>query len=86
MNLGENQNSIVTLVSFKNIKVFLASDMILKDDKALKDYLGKIDILKLVHHGITESSREFLLATKPDFIVISKQECSKLFSNKLYER
>ena len=85
MNLGENQNSIVTLVSFKNIKVFLASDMILKDDKALKDYLGKIDILKLAHHGITESSCKFLLATKPDYVV-KQQECSKLFINKLYER
>ena len=86
MNFGENQNSIVTLVSFKNIKVFLASNMIVKDDKVLKDYLGKIDILKLAHLGITESSCEFLLATKPDYVVISKQECSKLFINKLYER
>jgi hypothetical protein len=47
--------------------------MILKDDKVLKDYLRKIDILKLAHHGITESSREFLLATKPDYVVISNK-------------
>ena len=47
--------------------------MIVKDDKVLKDYLGKIDILKLAHHGITESSCEFLLATKPDYVFISNK-------------
>ena len=73
MNFEENQNFIVTLVSFKNTKVFLVSDIIVKDDKVLKDYLGKIDILKLAHHGITESSCEFLLATKPDYVVISNK-------------
>ena len=73
LNLGENQNSIVTLVTYKNTKVFLASDMIVKDDKVVKDYIGKIDILKLAHHGITESSCEFLLTTKPDYVVISNK-------------
>ena len=71
LNLGENQNSIVILVKYKNTKVFLASDMIIKDDKAIKDYLGKIDILKLAHHGFSETSCEFLLRTKPDYVVIS---------------
>ena len=42
LNLGENQNSIVTLVTYKNTKVFLAADMISKDDKKIKDYLGKL--------------------------------------------
>ena len=44
LNLGENQNSIVTLLKYKNTKLFLAADMILKDDKLIKDYIGKIDI------------------------------------------
>ena len=47
MNVGENQNIIVTFVEYENTKVFLTLDMIIKDDKALKDYLGKIDILNL---------------------------------------
>jgi len=47
LNLGENQNIIVTFVAYENTKVFLTLDMIIKDDKALKDYLGKIDILNL---------------------------------------
>ena len=71
LNLGENQNSIVTLVTYKNTKVFLAADMISKDDKKIKDYLGKIDILKIAHHGYSESSYEFLSTTKPDYVVIS---------------
>ena len=55
LNLGENQNSIVTLLKYNNIKLFLASDMIAKDDQKIKDYIGKIDILKLAHHGYSES-------------------------------
>jgi len=71
LNLGENQNSIVTLVKFENIKLFLAADMIGKDDKIIKDYIGKIDILKLAHHGYSESTYEFLSTTKPDYVIIS---------------
>ena len=67
--------------------------MILKEDKALKDYLRKIDILKLAHHGITESSREFLLATKLDYVVISNKNVQNyslinymkdIFNQKIY--
>lgn len=45
--------------------------MIAKDDKVIKDYIGKIDILKLAHHGYSESSYEFISTTKPDYVVIS---------------
>ena len=71
LNLGENQNSIVTLLKYNNIKLFLAADMIAKDDQKIKDYIGKIDILKLAHHGYSESSYHFLSTTKPDYVVIS---------------
>ena len=71
LNLGENQNSIVTLLKYKDTKLFLAADMISKDDQKIKDYIGKIDILKLAHHGYSESSYEFLSTTKPDYVVIS---------------
>jgi len=71
LNLGENQNSIVTLVKFENKKLFLAADMIGKDDKIIKDYIDKIDILKLAHHGYSESTYEFLSTTKPDYVIIS---------------
>ena len=71
LNLGENQNSIVVLLSYNYKRLLLAADMISKDDKNLKDYLGKIDILKLAHHGYSESSYEFLSTVKPDYVVIS---------------
>jgi len=71
LHLGENQNSIVALVKFENIKLFLAADMTSEDDIKLKDYLGKIDILKLAHHGYTDSSYEFLSTIKPDYVIIS---------------
>ncbi len=71
LNLGENQNSIVTLITYKNTKIFLAADMIWKDDRVIKDYIGKIDILKLAHHGYSESSYEFLSSARPDYVVIS---------------
>ena len=71
LKLGENQNSIVTLLKYKDTKLFLAADMISKDDKKIKDYIGKIDILKIAHHGYSESSYEFLSTTKPDYVVIS---------------
>ena len=71
LNLGENQNSIVTLLKYNNIKLFLAADMIAKDDQKIKDYIGKIDILKLAHHGFSESSYDFLSTTKPNYVVIS---------------
>ena len=67
---GENQNSIVTLINFKNTKILLASDMQSRDDKNIKDYIGKIDILKLAHHGKSESSYDFLKVTKPNYVVI----------------
>ena len=70
LNLGENQNSIVTLINFKNTKILLTADMIAKDDQKLKDYVGKIDILKLAHHGYSESSYDFLKVTMPNYVVI----------------
>ena len=70
LNLGENQNSIVTLALFKNTKIFLAADMICKDDLKIKDYIGKIDILKLAHHGYSESTYDFLKTTQPNYVVI----------------
>ena len=70
LNLGENQNSIVTLISFRNTKILLAADMIAKDDQKLKDSVGKIDILKLAHHGYSESSYDFLRVIKPNYVII----------------
>ena len=76
--MRENKNSIATLIKYKNTKVLLAADMIKKDDRKIKDYIGKINILKLAHHGFSETSPEFLRATRPDHVIIMTK---KLFSH-----
>ena len=75
--IRENKNSIVTLIKFKNTKLFLASDMIKKDDRKIKNYLGKINILKLAHHGFSETSLEFMKTVRPDFVVIMSEKLFK---------
>ena len=82
LKYGENQNSIVTLLKHGNTKVFLAADMIYQDDIKIKDYIGKIDILKLAHHGYSESSYDFLSTTKPDYVIISNNHIPA-YSNKI---
>ena len=74
LNYDENQHSIVTLINFRNTKILLASDMLAKDDKKLKDYIGKIDVLKLAHHGKSESSYDFLKVTQPNNVIISNKK------------
>ncbi len=82
LNYGENQNSIVILLKHGNTKLFLAADMIYEDDIKIKDYIGKIDILKLAHHGYSESSYDFLSTTKPDYVIISNTHIPT-YSNKI---
>ena len=74
LKIPENKYCIVTLIKFRKTKIFLASDMIEKDDKRIKDYLGKIDVLKLSHHGYSETSFDFLNITKPDYVIISNEK------------
>ena len=74
LKYGENQNSIVTLIKFRKTKILLTADMISKDDKKLKDYVGKIDILKLAHHGKSESSYEFLNVTRPRNTIVTNEK------------
>lgn len=71
LNYGENQNSIVTLIKHSSTKLLLASDMIYEDEMKIIDYIGKIDILKLAHHGYSGSSYDFLSKTRPNHIIIS---------------
>ena len=54
LNVNENEYSIFTLIKFINTKLLLIGDMISKDDKKWKDYLWKIDILKLSYHNYNE--------------------------------
>lgn len=66
----ENQNSILTLIRFKNIKIFLSSDMTKINDK-IWNYLGKIKVLKFPHHGFGDISIQYLKKLQPEYIIIS---------------
>lgn len=71
---GENVNSVVTLVEKNGTKVLLTGDMNYKvgDEKRVADEVGKIDLLKLGHHGLYKStSAYFLQKTMPDYAVVT---------------
>ena len=68
--LTENKNSIVTLIQFRNTKILLTADMTVEIEQKIKDFIGKIDILKLSHHGYSESSYEFLKVVQPKYVII----------------
>ena len=74
---GENQNCIGTIVTYKNKRIFLASDLLIQEDLIYKDYIGKIDALKMSHHGYGTSSFEFLNITRPNYTIITNREINK---------
>ena len=68
---SENHNSIGVILSYKNKRIFLAGDFELENELIYKDQIGKIDMLKLSHHG---SSFEFLNTTRPNYTIITNYE------------
>ena len=70
---GENENSVVTLVECGGCRALLAGDMNWKcgGEKKIAKAVGKIDLLKVGHHGYEFSSSAFWLKTlDPDIAVI----------------
>ena len=71
---SENHNSIGTIVTYKSKRIFLAADFEVGNELIYKDQIGKIDMLKLPHHGTDSSSFEFLNTTRPNYTVITNNE------------
>jgi beta-lactamase superfamily II metal-dependent hydrolase len=67
--LDENQNSIITLIKYKNIKIVLPGDM--TNDYNIISHFGDINILKFPHHGFGDISINNLRKLKPAHIIIS---------------
>ena len=67
--LDENQNSIIALMEYKNIKIVLPGDM--TSDYKIKSHFGDINILKFPHHGFGDISIQNLIQLKPAHIIIS---------------
>ena len=70
----ENDNSLVINFSIKNKNVLFMGDSSKKvEDRIINDYdIGKVDILKIGHHGSnTSSSYKFINEINPSYSVIS---------------
>ena len=73
-NIGENENSLGVLVEAAGKKAFLSGDInnIEGTESAIKDEIGKVDLLKLGHHGYDfSSSVGFLQTLKPDIAIVT---------------
>ena len=79
---NENSNSLGVLLIQGNKKAFFSGDMNnipkkvgskqIGDEDRLKDKIGKIDLLKLGHHGYQHSNtRDYINILKPDYVVIT---------------
>ena len=81
IKFGENVNSVVSLVTIGNYKTVLAGDLNYKagDERRLAKQIGKVDILKVGHHGyIASTSFRWAKTLSPDYAVVCNE------SNKIY--
>lgn len=72
--IGENDNSFGVLLEKNGTKIFLAGDMDNNsgDETRLAPEIGKVDLLKVGHHGYGGSSTEgFISALKPETCVVT---------------
>lgn len=74
--VGENENSIATLVSNGKFRALLVGDLnnIDGDETEIAPLIGKVDILKVGHHGYSKSSSaKFLRTIAPDISIITNK-------------
>ncbi|MGN0521956.1 MAG: ComEC/Rec2 family competence protein [Eubacterium sp.] len=77
LKFGENVNSVVTLVELGKTRTVLAGDMNYKDgdEKRISQKIGKVDILKVGHHGYFGStSIKLAKSLNPDYAVVCNWE------------
>lgn len=69
---NENNNSIVLMVTKGTVDTLLTADIEQEVEQPLAQQLGKVEVLKVPHHGIrTSSSYEFLKALQPETAIIT---------------
>lgn len=83
-----NDTSIVLEVDYGNKKYLFMGDASSNVEKTLLEELGKVDVLRVAHHGSNKStSREFLERINPTYSIISVGKNSYGHpSNKVLER
>lgn len=67
-----NELSLIELLSYRNFNLLLTGDAEKEAEEKIAPSLGKIDILKVSHHGSkTGTSEDFLKTIRPKLAVIS---------------
>lgn len=72
--VGENENSLGILVEKDGLRAFLAGDINnhVGTETQLATQIGKVDLLKVGHHGYSGSTtKEFALALQPEIAVVT---------------
>lgn len=80
---GENENSLGLLLTCNGSKAFLAGDINNIDgtEDAIGTEIGKVDLLKIGHHGYEEStSTAFIEALMPDIGILTNKSIYSLNS------
>lgn len=75
--IGENENAVGLLVDKNGVKAFLAADInnLDGDENKLSGEIGKINLLKVGHHGYDEStSKGFVQALRPEIAVVTNKQ------------
>ena len=69
---NSNEHSIVSVLTYDEVKVLFTGDMETRSERDLLDRFTKVDVLKSSHHGSrTSSNMSFLNITQPDYVIIS---------------
>ena len=75
--VGENDNAIGLLIEKDGMRAFLSADIDNKtgDEDRIAKQIGKINLLKVGHHGYDESSTEnFINTLHPEIAVVTNNE------------
>ncbi len=73
-----NDNSVVTMLVYKDVSVLFTGDMESQAEKASLSKFSDVDVLKAGHHGSkTSSSAAFLSVVKPEYVVVSSGKNNK---------
>ena len=67
---GENMNSIASIVTYGDKRIFLAADIEIADDLIYKDEIGKVDVFKMSHHGFGDNSFELFSTLRPNIVFL----------------
>lgn len=87
VKFGENINSVSALIEYKNKKALLVGDTNYKNggENRLIKKVGKVDILKVGHHGyVGSTSLRFVKALMPKYAVVCNSK-SRIFPDVLYK-